>query len=441
MTTGEVILARNAGKLMMPASNMKVVTLAAVAERLGWDYRFETRFVSDATIEDGVLRGDLAIIGSGDPSMNEHHDRADKVLEDVAWQLREAGIRAIDGRIVADGRLFSGAEIGGGWSWDYLQFGYAAPINALAYGENLVTILVEPGAAPGETARLTVTPPTSDLEIVNRATTAGAGTDASIELVRERGSPRLEVVGPIPLGSQPVRRTAAVQDPGLCFARAAREAFIRHGIDVRGEAAETSSNPSNPSNPLEPPRTPSNPLEPARTLARVVSPPLWEIATILMKASENLYAEMLLRVIGGGTIEGGRKAVTEVLASWKIEPTTFVLADGSGLSRYNYVTAEMLVGILEQMYRDARHRERFVATLPIAGVDGTLERRMRGTKAQGNLRAKTGSIANTRTLSGYVRTAGGDTLALSILANNFTLRGAQIDEVTDRAVEAMARAR
>jgi PBP4 family serine-type D-alanyl-D-alanine carboxypeptidase len=150
---------------------------------------------------------------------------------------------------------------------------------------------------------------------------------------------------------------------------------------------------------------------------------------------------MLLRVIGGGTIEGGRKAVTEVLASWKIEPTTFVLADGSGLSRYNYVTAEMLVGILEQMYRDARHRERFVATLPIAGVDGTLERRMRGTKAQGNLRAKTGSIANTRTLSGYVRTAGGDTLALSILANNFTLRGAQIDEVTDRAVEAMARAR
>ena len=138
--------------------------------------------------------------------------------------------------------------------------------------------------------------------------------------------------------------------------------------------------------------------------------------------------------------EGVGQVVTELLTSWKIEPQTFVLADGSGLSRYNYVTAEMLVAILERMYRDPRHREPFMATLPIAGVDGTLERRMRGTKAQGNMRAKTGSIANARSLSGYVRTATGETLAFSILTNNFTLRGAQIDEITDRAVEAMARA-
>jgi D-alanyl-D-alanine carboxypeptidase/D-alanyl-D-alanine-endopeptidase (penicillin-binding protein 4) len=168
---------------------------------------------------------------------------------------------------------------------------------------------------------------------------------------------------------------------------------------------------------------------------------LWEIGTVMMKASQNLYAEMLLRVIGGGTIEGARKAVTDLMTSWKIEPQSFVIADGSGLSRYNYVTAEMLVAILEQMHRDRRHQERFLATLPIAGVDGTLERRMRGTKAQGNLHAKTGSIANARSLSGYVRTATGDTLAFAMLANNFTLRGAQIDEITDRAVEAMARAR
>lgn len=435
MTTGETIVARNGGKLMMPASNMKVVTLAAVAERLGWEYRFDTRFVSDGTVVDGVLRGDLVIVGAGDPSMNERHDRADKVLEDVAWQLRTAGIHAIDGRIVADDRLFTGAEIGGGWSWDYLQAWYAAPINALAYGENFVTVLAEPGLAPGEAAHLTLLPSTSDLEVLNHATTAAAGTEVTIDLARERGSRTLEVTGTIALGSEPVRRPAAVEDPGLCFARATRDALIRHGIDVRGDAVEISPNP------IEPARTPSNPLEPPRTLARVLSPPVWEIATVLMKQSQNLYAEMLLRVIGGGTIEGGRKAVTELLSSWKIEPQAFVLADGSGLSRYDYVTAEMLVTILEQMYRDPRHRERFMATLPIAGVDGTLERRMRGTKAQGNLRAKTGSIANARTLAGYVRTAGGDTLAFAILANNFTLRGAQIDEVTDRAADAMARAR
>jgi serine-type D-Ala-D-Ala carboxypeptidase/endopeptidase (penicillin-binding protein 4) len=434
MTTGETILARNGGKLMMPASNMKVVTLAAVAERLGWGHRFETRFVSDGTVVDGRLGGDLVIVGSGDPSMNERHDRADKILEDVAWQLREAGIHAIDGRIVADDRLFNGAEIGGGWSWDYLQAWYAAPINALAYAENFVTVFVEPGIAVGEAAHLTLLPSTSDLDVLNHATTAAAGTDPTVDVARERGSRTLEVVGTIPLGSQLVRRPAAVENPGLCFARATRDAFIRHGIDVRGDAVET------PSNPIEPART-SNPIEPARTLARVLSPPLWEIATVMMKASQNLYAEMLLRVIGGGTMDGGRRAVTDVMTSWKIKPQTFVIADGSGLSRYNYVTADMLVAILEQMYRDPRHRERFMATLPIAGVDGTLERRMRGTKAQGNLRAKTGSIANARSLSGYVRTAGGDTLGFAILANNFTLRGAQIDEITDRAVDAMARTR
>jgi D-alanyl-D-alanine carboxypeptidase/D-alanyl-D-alanine-endopeptidase (penicillin-binding protein 4) len=428
VTTGETIFARNAGKLMMPASNMKVVTLAAVAERLGWDYRFETRFVSDGAITDGTLGGDLVIVGSGDPSMNERHDRADKILEDVAWQLREAGIRAIEGRIVADDRLFSGAEIGGGWSWDYLQAWYAAPINALAYGENFVTVLVEPGIAVGEAARLTLVPSTSDLELLNHAITASAGTDPTVDLARERGSRTLDVVGTIPLGSQPVRRPAAVEDPGLCFARATRDALIRHGIDVRGDAVEVL-------------RSASSPPEQTRTLARVVSPPLSEIATVMMKLSHNLYAEMLLRVIGGGTMEGGRKAVTDVMASWKIEPQNFVIADGSGLSRYDFVTAEMLVGILEQMYRDPRHRDPFLATLPIAGVDGTLERRMRGTKAQGNLRAKTGSIANARSLSGYVRTAGGDTIAFAFLANNFTLRGAQIDEITDRAVDAMARAK
>jgi serine-type D-Ala-D-Ala carboxypeptidase/endopeptidase (penicillin-binding protein 4) len=448
LATGRTIFSRNADKLMMPASNMKVVTLAAVAERLGWDHRFETHIVSEAPITEGDLGGDLLVLGSGDPSMNARHDRAEKILEDVAWQLREAGIRAIAGRVVSDDRLFTGAEIGGGWSWDYLQFGYAAPVNALAYAENLVTVVVEPGGATGEPALVAVTPLTSDLAVVNRAITSGPGTEQKIELLRERGTTTLEVTGTIPLGSAPLRRMAAVEDPGLSFARALRDALIRHGIDVRGEAAEPLRTSSNP---VESPPGASAFAEASadrrslggggRTLARIVSPPIWEIATVLMKSSQNLYAEMLLRVIGDGTIDGARKTVTELLGSWNIKPDRVVLADGSGLSRYNYVTADMLVTILERMYRDSRHRERFMATLPIAGVDGTLERRMRGGKAQDNVRAKTGSIANVRSLSGYVRTAGGETLAFSIIGNNFTMRGMAIDEITDKAVEAMARSR
>ena len=162
-----------------------------------------------------------------------------------------------------------------------------------------------------------------------------------------------------------------------------------------------------------------------------------------MKVSQNLYAETLLKAIGAsrnglGTVEGGRIALQQTLDAWGVPRDAYVLYDGSGLSRYNYVTASAVTAILEHLYKDPRHRDAFVATLPIAGKDGTISTRMRGSRAEGNAVAKTGSISNARSLSGFVKTLDGETLVFSILANDFVIPSATIAWMADLAVEILA---
>ena len=177
-------------------------------------------------------------------------------------------------------------------------------------------------------------------------------------------------------------------------------------------------------------------------IARTESPPLKDIATVLMKVSQNLYADTLLKAISGrnglGTIEGGRVAVRRLLSDWGIPDDSYVMYDGSGLSRYNYVTASTLVEILQHMYRDPRHRDAFLATLPIAGKDGTMAARLHNTRAEGNAIAKTGSIANVRSLSGFVKTRDGEMVVFSILANDFIIPSSTITMIADLAVETLA---
>jgi D-alanyl-D-alanine carboxypeptidase/D-alanyl-D-alanine-endopeptidase (penicillin-binding protein 4) len=165
---------------------------------------------------------------------------------------------------------------------------------------------------------------------------------------------------------------------------------------------------------------------------------------VLLKVSQNLYADTLLKAIGrpaeGGpaTTRNGRKAVQDVLGQWGIAPNQYVQADGSGLSRYNYLTANVLVTVLTRMYADERHRVPFSDGLPVAGVDGTIASRMKNTKAQGNARAKTGSIANARALSGYVTSADGEPLVFSMIVNNFNVPQSEADAIIDRAVVRLA---
>jgi serine-type D-Ala-D-Ala carboxypeptidase/endopeptidase (penicillin-binding protein 4) len=426
LKSGETLYSLNAGKLMMPASNMKIVTLAAAAERLGWDYTYETEVFAAGAVQAGTLQGDLVVAGSGDPSITEKD--ADTLFADWASQLKAAGVRAIAGRIVGDDDLFEDRGLGFGWSWDDLPDDYAAGVSALQFNENAVRVTIVPGPAAGDSAGMSVSPPSSGLTIVNGVRTGASGGSASIATSRLPGSMRLELRGSIPAGAAPAVLTVSVENPTLFFVTALRDALIAHGIDVRGPAVDIDDIG------VVAPR-PQAPLIVHR------SAPLSTLAIRLMKISQNLYAETLLKTMATDaprSAEGGRKEAAAALQAWGVGVDALIQRDGSGLSRYDYVTADALVTILTHVDRDNRLRAPFEATLPIAGRDGSLSNRMKGTAAEGNARAKTGSMSNVRGLSGYVTTADGEPLVFSILANNFDTPAATINDATDKIVVALA---
>jgi D-alanyl-D-alanine carboxypeptidase/D-alanyl-D-alanine-endopeptidase (penicillin-binding protein 4) len=431
LETAEVLYQVNAGKLMMPASNMKILTLAAAAELLGWDARFTTTLETSAPVEGGVLRGDLVVRGTGDPTLNKRNGRGGQVLGEWAAALTAAGIHEIDGRIIGDDQAFDDEGLGGGWAWDYLQYGYAAPVGALQYNEDVAELIVAPGAAGGDPAIVRLAAGTG-LAVVNRAVTGAAGSAETIDYRRRLDEPVLEITGSMPLGTPAVIRNVAVVNPTLFAAQSVKDGLAARGITIHGEAAD-----------LDDVAASLLPSSGRRVLHATESPPLREMATVLMKVSQNQYAETLLKAAGSvgggiGTTEAGRGAARALFTGWNIPETAYVMADGSGLSRYNYVTARAITTILERMYHDARHRDPFMATLPVAGKDGTISTRLRGSRAEGNAAAKTGSIANVRSLSGYVRTRDGEMVVFSILANDFVIPAATVNWIADLAVEILA---
>jgi len=437
LSTGEVLYERNPDKLMVPASNMKIVTLAAAANSMGWDTRFATTLETAAQVEAGVLRGDLYVRGGGDPTINTRNGRGAAVFAEWTTALSAAGIRKIDGRIIGDDNLFDDETLGAGWAWDYLQYGYAAPVGALQYNEDVADLIVTPGPVAGAPAVVSLSPG-SGLTLSNKTTTAAAGTPETIDYRRRLDRPVLEVFGAVPLpapanpegtATRITGRQVAVVNPTVYFVQALKNALVAQGIEVAGDAVDIDDL--------------SAPAIDRRTIIRSESPPLREIAGVMMKVSQNLYADTLLKALGAavsgtGTVAAGRDAVLAVLRDWKIDERSLVMADGSGLSRYDYVTADFITALLERMYADPRHRDPFMATFAVAGREGTVATRLRKTRAEGNARVKTGSISNMRALSGYLQTRDGETLAFSIIANDFIIPAATVNWITDLAVETLA---
>jgi D-alanyl-D-alanine carboxypeptidase/D-alanyl-D-alanine-endopeptidase (penicillin-binding protein 4) len=413
------LFALNAGKLMMPGSLMKLITAAAAAERLGWDHRFETRVVTTGPIETGILRGDVVIVGGGDPGISERSEEPG-TLRRLAAELRTAGITRIEGGIVGDDDAFDDKGFGDGWTLDNLPYGYAAPVSALTYNEGSADLVIKVGSTAGDPVLIQVRPEGSSLQVDNKLVTVAETGAGVLTLHRLPGSSKVTVQGQIPAKSPPFVRTASVDNPTTFFANAFRQALLAEGVEVVGDAIDIDDFEQKPS------------LSAARTLATHQSPPLADLAVSMMRVSQNQYAEMLLKSIGG------RPTVQQVLKEWGVEDGTYVVADGSGLSRYNYVTSDALVRVLQRMHADPKHSAAFSRALPVAGRDGTLSKRLTGTLGEGRVRAKTGTVDNVRAIAGYVQTVAGDTLVFSIIANNFTAPTAVIDAAADKAIVLLA---
>ena len=373
--TGDTLYSKNAGKLFMPASNMKIITSAAALTLLGPDYTYRTTFLADGPVRGSLLDGNLLVIGRGDPTISDNmRGVATTVMDALADSVRAHGIREVTGSLARVGDAFPDSIHGYGWEWDDLGEYYAAGVDELIFNEGMAPTTLRP-------------PP---------------------DTVRDS------------LYSGPAK------DPATGYLNAFNDALLRKRITVEAGVMDS----------ILP--TPFK----MDTLFTFMSLPMRNIIPALMKPSQNQIAEILLKTIGlerggMGTADSARKIIGQLMLFWGVQPDGFVIRDGSGLSRHDLVSPEAIVRVLDRIQQDTAFAV-FYNAMPIAGVDGTLKDRMKGTPAEGNVHAKTGSIASARSLSGYVTTADGERLIFSVLSNNWTTPSSEVTGVADQIAAALA---
>lgn len=427
LDSGRVLFEENANKLLRPASNMKLYTVAAAIDKLTPDFHFTTSVYAPVRPDAaGIVHGDLTIYGRGDPSIAARFNNGDyfKGIEELATKISSAGVKRVEGDIIGDETYFTGPQYGSGWEWEDLQWWYGAEVSALTINDNALDLSVKPGARVGAPAVITTGPPDPLLTITNHVVTAASGTRRQITVYRGLGTHVLEVVGTIAVDDRGYAGGIGISHPALLFVYLLRSALAKRGVVITGRSKTVA--PSVSGAPIT-----ATPVSGLSELATLQSPPLSLIAAQTLKPSQNLYTELILRTIGkvvpppaeipngNFTSEGaGLEVVRNFLKDAGVNSTALVLSDGSGLSRNDMITAEATVQLLTYMSRHA-HAKVFSDALPIAGVDGTLRNRMKGTVAENNLRAKTGSLSSAASLSGYVTTASGERLVFSIMVNNY----------------------
>lgn len=428
LKTGETWYERNSGKMFMPASNEKIPTAAATLVTLGPEFTFETYLNYEGEIKDSILEGNLVVYGNGDPTLYTRLNTDPLGLfKSWAVKLSSMGIKKINGNIIGDDNAFEDYPYGYGWTYDDLDAWYSAEISPLQLNENCVDLKFIPPAT--KEGRLTIQPnlPSSFYKIED-VTIVGDTGNSNIRISRAFGTNTIKISGYVKAGSKEFEETPSLYNPTLFYVTVLKEELERNGIKVIGEPKDCDD--------IAGWKTTLHNL----TLIDKHNSPLFrDVLAGLMKPSQNLYAETFVRTLGWkktgiGSFRQGKKIVEDVLKQFGIQPDTYAYMDGSGLSRYNYTSPEILVKILEGM----RHHSYWIDwynAMPVAGVDGTLKGRMKGTPAEKNVHAKTGTISNVRGLSGYVTTADGEEIVFSFLVNGHLRTAAETNYITDSVLE------
>lgn len=434
LDTGKVIFEQNAEKLLKPASNGKMYTGALALDRLGPNYKIKTSFLAAAKPDAaGKLTSDLIVYGRGDPSFSHRFNDGNykAAIEQLADAVVKAGIKSVQGNLVGDESFFRGTRFGVGWSVDDLQYYYGAEVSALTLQENTVDLVFKPGAAVGQPVKIITKPETSYLTFENRTSTVEKGGKRGVDVYRPIDGNVVYLHGTLPLGDAGADDAVAVYNAPLWFISTLRDALLRRGVTVSGKL-KTVNWLDREVNPID--------FSKLTEVAAIESKPMSEILKNMMKPSQNLYAQLLLLQVA----EKVRTAETRKmnsddlgLAELKkfcveagIEKGAVLMEEGSGLSRGCLVKPAASVQLLKYMGKH-RYAETFYEALPIAGVDGTLKSRFKGTAAEKNLRAKTGTIRYVNSISGYVTSKTGEHLVFSIMLNAYNGNDgrAQIDEI------------
>jgi D-alanyl-D-alanine carboxypeptidase/D-alanyl-D-alanine-endopeptidase (penicillin-binding protein 4) len=393
LVSAKNIYSLDSNKYFIPASNAKLFTTVAALQKLGADFRIRTSIYQDG---DGILR----IVGRGDPSLKNAQ------LTILAKQLYQKGIRQID-QLVADDSYFQGDVINSSWEWEDIQAYYGAPINSLILNENASILTLSPQTI-GKPLKINWTEPAERYwwKVENNSVTTQENEPAYVEVTRDLKGQILHIQGQLAVNSKPDITALAVFNPVDNFLRHFRLSLATEGIAVK----QISSNHNSGKN--------------EQDIAAIESPLLSELVAETNLNSNNLYAEALLRTLANKqilaknqtTANAGLQILKTTLTELGIEPTSYILVDGSGLSRKNLISPEALVQLLQVMDKSSQAKV-FRASLPVAGVSGSLKNRFQNTSAEGIVQAKTGTMTGVVSLSGYINVPNYEPLVFSILVN------------------------
>ncbi|HEY6443807.1 MAG TPA: D-alanyl-D-alanine carboxypeptidase/D-alanyl-D-alanine-endopeptidase [Candidatus Acidoferrales bacterium] len=459
--TGETLYDLNSDHYFAPASNAKILTTALALATLGSDYRFRTTLESQGVLRsDGHLSGDLALIGRSDPDISnrkfpysvrvEREGPAEEPLAEMADRAVAKGLREVDGDIVADDSYFPYDPYPAGWTVGDLFFKFGAPISAIDFNDNTVTIEVQPGARMGEPATILTEPRAAIDTMSYEIATGAAGGESEFAVVRQPGPQFILLRGTVPLNASPVKLDLAMTRPAETSGLALKQLLEARGVKITGGVrAEHAPPPENtPSGePIIPHVSVSPSSEPANAtiLVEHISQPLSQIVCVTNKESQNLHAELLLRAVGRertgvGSTAAGLQVERAFLKAAGVADGDVLLSDGSGLSPGDLVTPRAMVTLLRYAAMQRWGRD-FISSLPVAGVDGTLQYRMNKLAASGRIEAKTGEIEHTRALSGYATTMRGERVVFAIFYNNNPRSGAgtsaPVDAIANTMVETL----
>ncbi|MEO5804778.1 MAG: D-alanyl-D-alanine carboxypeptidase/D-alanyl-D-alanine-endopeptidase [Verrucomicrobiota bacterium] len=422
LDTGKIIFEQNADKLMKPASNAKMYSGALALDRLGPDFKIKTSFYAASPPDaSGTISGDLVVYGRGDPSFSARFNDGDykKPMDQLVEAVTKAGIKKISGDLVGDESFFRGPPYGVGWSWDDLQEYYGAEVSALTLQENTVDLVIHPDAKIGEPCKITTKPETTYLTFINRTETVAKGGKRNVEIYRPVAENTVYVRGTLPMGESITDAAVAVHKPALWFVTMLKEALARRGIIVSGKL-RTANWLDREEYPID--------FGKLTEVAFIESRPMAELVKGMMKPSQNLFAHLLLLQVGEKTRtpenakensdDAGLTEMKKFLAEAGIRKGDVLLEEGSGLSRGCLLKPGASVALLKYMHKH-RSSSEFYDSLPIAGVDGTLRNRFKGTAAEKNIHAKTGTIRYVNSISGYVTSKAGEHLVFSIMLNAY----------------------
>jgi len=487
LDTGKALYSQNSDQLFLPASNAKLFTTAAALAIAGPEYRSRTTVEAEGRIDNhGRLLGNLVIVGRGDPNISgrtlpyalktQRVAPHTQILEEMADQVAKSGLKIVDGDLIGDDTYFAFERYAEGWALDDLQWVDGAPVSALTFNDNVIFVNIQPGEQPGDKALITLEPETGYYELDNRIVTSPTGGAKRVGIHRDPGSKKITLWGSLPQDDAGMQEPLAIEDPAEFVAQLFRTLLERRGITIRGKArarhgegaqffeptplplalptpgidnpmaasaAHAGAAPVNnqiSSTPAQ--RAPDADLPSAnKVLAEHFSTPLLDDIRVINKTSQNLHAELALRLAGklrgsGGSFEGGAAAVKQFLVQAGLKEDEFTFLDGSGLSRRDLVTPAGTVQLLLYAARQPWGAA-FEESLPLSGTDGSLAGRFQNTPATGLVHAKTGSLSHVNALSGYGQTQAGKRLVFSIFCNNHNMPARKVLEAMDAVVQVL----